>query len=208
MKLSTRREPPNMQWHIERHGTVSSTMEIAARHATRGAPAGLVIVAEEQTTGRGRLGRVWLAPSGTSLLFTALFRPSLEAARSGELSRLIARQAGDAIAEVTGVRPKVKDPNDLLIEGKKIAGILCQTSIRGDQLDYLLVGIGLNVNIPPDQLPFPTATSLMAVTGATQDRERLLTTILTRLEQLPELADASEDNHLGRSEQRPYQNPL
>ena len=63
-----------MQWHIEPHGTVSSTMEIAARHATRGAPAGLVIVAEEQTTGRGRLGRVWLAPSGTSLLFTALFR--------------------------------------------------------------------------------------------------------------------------------------
>ncbi len=197
-----------MQWHIERHGTVGSTMEIAAGHATRGAPAGLVIVAEEQTTGRGRLGRVWLAPPGTSLLFTALFRPSMEAARSGELSRLIARQAGDAIAEVTGVRPKVKDPNDLLIEGKKIAGILCQTSIRGDQLDYLLVGIGLNVNIPPDQLPFPTATSLLAVTGATQDRERLLATILTRLEQLPELADAREENHLGRSERRPYQNPL
>ncbi len=190
---SARREPPDMEWRIERHETVGSTMEIAAGHAMRGAPAGLVVIAEEQSTGRGRLGRVWLAPPGTSLLLTALFRPSLEAARSGTLSRLIAQQAGDAIAEITGVRPRVKDPNDLLIDGKKIAGILCQTSIRGDQLDYLLVGIGLNVNIPPDQLPFPTATSLLAVTGVMQDRERLLAAILVRLAALPELACAGEE---------------
>jgi BirA family biotin operon repressor/biotin-[acetyl-CoA-carboxylase] ligase len=182
-----------MEWRIERHGTVGSTMEIAAGHAARGAPAGLIVIAEEQTTGRGRLGRVWLAPHGTSLLLTALFRPPLEAARSSTLSRLIAQKAGDAIAEVTGVRPRVKDPNDLLIDGKKIAGILCQTSIRGDRLDYLLVGIGLNVNIPPDQLPFPTATSLLAVTGVVQDRELLLSAILARLAALPELACAGEE---------------
>lgn len=176
-----------MEWRIERHETVGSTMEIAAGHAVSGAPAGLVVVAEEQTTGRGRLGRIWLAPYGTSLLFTAIFRPSLETATSGELSRLIAREAGAAITEVTGVRPSIKAPNDLLIEGKKIAGILCQTSIRGDRLDYLLIGIGLNVNIPPDQLPFPTATSLLAATGVHQDRERLLAAILARLGTLPEL---------------------
>ncbi|CCF84596.1 biotin--[acetyl-CoA-carboxylase] ligase [Nitrolancea hollandica] len=179
-----------MEWRIERYETVGSTMEIAAGHAVRGAPAGLVVIAEEQTTGRGRLGRVWLAPPGTSLLLTALFRPSLEAARSSELSRLIAQRAGDAIAEVTGVRARIKDPNDLLIDGKKIAGILCQTSIRGDQLDYLLVGIGLNVNIPPDQLPFPTATSLLAVTGIAHDRELLLSAFLARLADLPELTCA------------------
>lgn len=182
-----------MEWRVERHGTIGSTMEVAAKHAAHGAPAGLVVIAEEQTTGRGRLGRVWLAPPGTSLLFTALFRPALEAARSGELSRLVARQVGDAIVEVTGVCPSIKDPNDLLIEGKKIAGILCQTSIRGDQLEYLLIGIGLNVNIPPDQLPFPTATSLLTVTGILQDRERLLATILARLEQLSELASTGEE---------------
>ncbi len=183
-----------MEWRIERHETVGSTMEIAAGHAVAGASAGLVVVAEEQTTGRGRLGRVWLAPYGTSLLITALFRPTLAAATSGELSRLIAREVGAAITEVTCVRPSIKAPNDLLIEGKKIAGILCQTSIRGDQLDYLLIGIGLNVNIPPDQLPFPTATSLFAATGAVHDRELLLAAILARLGTLPELASAAEEN--------------
>ena len=179
-----------MDWRIERHETVGSTMEIAAVHAACGAPAGLVVVAEEQTMGRGRLGRVWLAPPGTSLLVTALFRPALAAMNSGKLSRQIAREVGAAVTEVTGVQPSVKAPNDLLIEGKKIAGILCQSSIRGDRFDHLLVGIGLNVNIPPDQLPFPTATSLLSVTGVPHDREQLLAAILARLARFPELSGA------------------
>jgi BirA family transcriptional regulator, biotin operon repressor / biotin---[acetyl-CoA-carboxylase] ligase len=183
--------PPEMESRIERRGTVGSTMEIAARLAADGAGSGLVVVADEQTEGRGRLGRVWLAPAGTSLLFTAVFRPSLVVARSGGLSRLIAARVGDAIEEVTGVCTSIKDPNDLLVEGKKIAGILCQTCIRGDKLEYLLIGIGINVNIPPDELPLPTATSLLAVTGVPHDRERLLSVILSRLDQLPELADAA-----------------
>src|SRR5690606_31325393 len=89
-----------------------------------------------------------------------------------------------------GVRPAIKDPNDLLLDGRKLAGILCQTSIRGELLEYLLVGIGLNVNIPVEDLPLESATSLLVATGRTHDRDALLLAILARLATVPGLLDA------------------
>jgi len=177
-----------VEWRIERRTTVTSTMDVAADLAGRGAPVGTVVVAEEQTAGRGRMGRVWLAPPGTCLLFTALFRPPLAVAQSPTLLRDIGERVAAAVAEATGVQPTIKEPNDLLIDGKKVAGILVQTSIRGDHLDYLLIGIGLNVNLPEDLLPVPTATSLLIATGREHDREALLRAILRHLERVPGLA--------------------
>ncbi|MFO7272800.1 MAG: biotin--[acetyl-CoA-carboxylase] ligase [Sphaerobacter thermophilus] len=177
-----------MKWRIERRNSVTSTMDVAADLAGRGAPDGTVVVADEQTAGRGRMGRVWLAPAGTCLLFTALFRPPLAVAQSPTLLRDIGERVAAAVAETTGVQPTIKEPNDLLIDGRKVAGILVQTSIRGDHLDYLLVGIGLNVNLPEDLLPVPTATSLLIATGREHDRDALLHAILRRLEEVPGLA--------------------
>lgn len=170
-----------MEWELRRYASVGSTMEVAADLALQGAPAGTVVVADEQTAGRGRLGRAWLAPPGVCLLMTILLRPPLEVARMGDLSRRIAERVAEAVFDVTSVEPRIKEPNDLLIDGKKLAGILVQTSIRGNQLDYLLVGIGLNVNVSPDQLPLPSATSLLAVTGRYYDRQVLLDAVLGRL---------------------------
>lgn len=183
--------PPEVRWRVERYQQVGSTMDVAAELAEAGAPAGTVVVAEEQTAGRGRFDRVWVAPPGTCLLFTVIFRPDLAVAQRPALSHQIATYVRDAIAEVTPLRPEIKLPNDVMVAGRKLAGILCQTSIRGRQLDYLLVGIGLNVNLPPELLPFDTATSLLAETGRTYDRSVLLDAILRRLEMLPGLAAPS-----------------
>jgi BirA family biotin operon repressor/biotin-[acetyl-CoA-carboxylase] ligase len=172
-------------WRIERHETVTSTMDLAAERAAAGAHAGTLIVAEEQTSGRGRLGRIWQAPYGTCLLFTALFRPPLRLVQDARLSRLVAERVRAAIATVCGVVADVKEPNDLLIRGRKVAGILCQSSIRGEHVEYLLVGIGVNVNIPADAIPLPTATSLLLETGHLIDRDHLRSAILDELETIP-----------------------
>ncbi len=178
-----------VRWQIDRYDVVGSTMDLAADLALAGAPAGIVVVAEEQLAGRGRLGRIWLAPHGTCLLFTVLLRPPLGVAQRPDLSRVIAERVRDAVEEVTGLRAEIKEPNDLLVNGRKLCGILCQTSIRGGELEYLLVGIGLNVNLPANLLPLPTATSLLVETGATHERETLLAAILRHLEAVPGLTD-------------------
>jgi len=162
-------------------------MDVAAELAVAGAPAGTVVVATEQTAGRGRLGRVWTAPPGSCLLFTALLRPPLKSIQSPELARRVAERVSDAVADVTDVDPRVKDPNDVMLRGRKLAGVLLQTSVRGQTLEYLLVGVGLNVNVPAEELPLPTATSLLAATGHPHDLEALLQAILRRFEAMPDL---------------------
>ncbi|HET7035240.1 MAG TPA: biotin--[acetyl-CoA-carboxylase] ligase [Thermomicrobiaceae bacterium] len=180
-----------MRWQIEKHDTVGSTMDLAAGRAAAGAPAGLVVWAEQQSAGRGRLGRVWHSEPGTSLLVTLLLRPALAVVQDPELSRAIAAGVARAIRRVTGFEPEIKAPNDLMAgeAGRKLAGILCQTSLRGDEVDYLLVGIGLNVNLPAERLPLPTATSLLAETGREHNRDELLAAILAEVDAMPGLAD-------------------
>lgn len=176
-----------VRWEVRKFGEVGSTMDLAAEAAGAGAGAGTIFWAESQTQGRGRLGRSWQAPAGQSLLVTLLLRPEIAVVRDPNLSREIAARVGQAVERVSGVRPAVKHPNDLLVGGRKLAGILCQTSVRGERLEYLLVGIGLNVNVPPEALPLPSATSLLAETGRSHDRDALLAAILTELAALPGL---------------------
>lgn len=179
----------DLAWRIERHDSITSTMDRAAELALGGEPAGTVIVAEEQTAGRGRHGRSWQAPHGTCLLFTVLLRPQLALAQNPHLSVQIAERVRDAIQGLVGIQSDIKEPNDLLVGGRKLAGILCQSSIRGERLDYLLVGIGINVNVPADQLPLPTATSLLIETGQAVDRHALLHAVLERLPGVAGLTD-------------------
>jgi BirA family biotin operon repressor/biotin-[acetyl-CoA-carboxylase] ligase len=137
-------------------------------------PEGAVAVADHQTEGRGRLGRTWLDEPGTGLLFSLSLRPSLPAARWPELTPLVGQAAAEAIAAVAGVEPEIKPPNDLLIDGLKVAGILAEASER-----QIVLGIGVNLSSAPATAP---ATSLEAVTGHEIDRARLLVALLDRIE--------------------------
>jgi BirA family biotin operon repressor/biotin-[acetyl-CoA-carboxylase] ligase len=141
---------------------------------------GAVAVAEEQTAGRGRLGRTWEAPAGTSVLVSVVLLPAVQAARLPELSLVAGGAVTEAIADVTGIEPTIKFPNDVLIGGRKVAGILAESS-EG----RVVLGIGVNVNqtraqLPPDAQTEPT--SLRVELGAPVDRAQLLVTILLRLE--------------------------
>jgi BirA family transcriptional regulator, biotin operon repressor / biotin---[acetyl-CoA-carboxylase] ligase len=141
---------------------------------------GAVAVADEQTEGRGRLGRSWEAPAGTSIHVSILLRPPVEPARLPELSLVSGGVVAEAIAEVTGIEPSIKFPNDVLIGGRKVAGILAESS-EG----RVVLGIGVNVNQSDDQLPRgtrTTPTSLRLELGDPVDRARLLAAILLRLE--------------------------
>jgi BirA family biotin operon repressor/biotin-[acetyl-CoA-carboxylase] ligase len=141
---------------------------------------GAVALTEEQTEGRGRLGRRWLSPPGVSLLFSLLLEPAVASARLPELTVLAGKACADTIAYVTGLSPKIKLPNDLLIGDRKAAGILAEA-----KEGRVVLGIGVNVNVPQQDLPEdvePPATSLLVETGSEVDRAELLLELLARLE--------------------------
>ena len=172
--------------HLE---SVGSTMDEAAAWAADGAPHGALVVAEHQRGGRGRHGRTWDAPPGQSLLLTVVLRPDLPSDRVG----LIPLAAGLAVAEATeafGVAAEVKWPNDVRVEGRKLAGVLAETTwSRGSAC--VLLGVGMNVA----QGAFPppldrTATSLRLETGQPVPRLAPLRPILDRLGALLTLAES------------------
>lgn len=141
---------------------------------------GAVAVTEEQTAGRGRLGRRWLSPPRVSLLFSILLEPPVQTARLPELSLVAGEACAAAIASVTGLEPEIKLPNDVLIGGRKTAGILAEA-----RDGRVVLGMGVNVNVAEDDLPTEidrAATSLLVETGHAFDRGELLVEILERLE--------------------------
>jgi BirA family transcriptional regulator, biotin operon repressor / biotin---[acetyl-CoA-carboxylase] ligase len=142
-----------------------------------GAPEGTVVVAEHQVTGRGRLDRVWTSPPRAGLTVSFLLRPDVPAARRGWLPLLAGVALAESVAEVTGVLPSLKWPNDLLAaDGRKLAGILAESSGT-----VVVVGTGLNVSTTSDELP-ETGTSLTRITGGTVDRGTLLLAYLRAVE--------------------------
>lgn len=141
---------------------------------------GAIAVTEEQTEGRGRLGRRWEAAPGSSILVSVLLVPPVEPPRLPELSLVAGGAVAQAIAEITGIEPAIKFPNDLLIGMRKVAGILAESS-EG----RVVLGIGVNVNQTAQELPADTPTpptSLRVVLGEPVDRARLLAAILLHLE--------------------------
>lgn len=150
------------------------------RLLTGDAPEGAVVATDEQTEGRGRLGRSWHAPAGSSLLFSIVLRPHVPTDRLPELSVVTGRAVGEAIEAVAGLRTEVKLPNDVLIDGRKVAGILAEAS-EG----RVVIGIGVNVHQRGDELPeraVHPATSLALEGSAGVRRDELLAGILERLE--------------------------
>lgn len=144
------------------------------------APEGAVAAADEQTEGRGRLGRSWVAPAGTSVLCSIVLRPPVETPRLPELSLVAGQACAEAIAAVAGLAPELKFPNDILLGGRKVAGSLAETT-EG----RVVLGIGINVHQTPEQLPAQTetpATSVDIEAGRTVDRTDLVVELLDRLE--------------------------
>ncbi len=141
-----------------------------------GAREGAVVATDEQTEGRGRLGRTWHAPLGSSLLFSIVLEPDVPADRLPELSLVAGAAVADALAARANVETSVKHPNDVLVGGRKVAGILAESADG-----RVVLGVGVNVTQSRDELPVDTATSL-ALEGATVDRAELLAEILERLE--------------------------
>lgn len=167
---------------------VGSTNDLARELAAAGAPEGLLVLADEQTAGRGRMGRLWWAPAGSSLLMSLLLRPPLPPAQAGQTMMALALGALEGVEAVTGLRPVLKWPNDLLLEGSKLGGMLAEIRTDGDRLDYVILGLGLNVNVDwTAQTAIPAgiaavAASLSATLGQPVDRLGLLVEILARCE--------------------------
>jgi BirA family biotin operon repressor/biotin-[acetyl-CoA-carboxylase] ligase len=160
----------------------ASTNDEAAAWARAGAPAGAVVTAETQTRGRGRLGRVWHSPPGASLYFSTVLRPALAPMKVVPLTLA----AGVALAETVArfeVTPSLKWPNDLLLDGKKAAGILTESAVQGGRLEHVVVGIGVNLNV--EEFPpalHGIATSLHRARGRAVDRGELAAVLCERLE--------------------------
>lgn len=171
---------PRLRGRFGREYTFVESTRSTQRLLSPDAPEGAVAVADEQTEGRGRLGRRWDAPAGTSLLVSVQLRPPAEAARFPQLTVVGAESCADAIRAVAGLHPTLKHPNDVLIAGRKIAGVLGEVG-EG----RVVLGTGINVNVPADELPPDVripATSLLIETGEPADRVELLVELLAALE--------------------------
>ena len=140
-----------------------------------GAGEGAVAAADEQTEGRGRLGRGWHAPAGTSLLFSIVLVPPVPPERLPELSLVAGRAVAEAVAAETGLVPALKYPNDLLLGGRKVAGILAEAS-EG----RVVLGVGINVSQLEEELPPGVSATSLRLAGV--DRAALLAAVLERLE--------------------------
>ena len=163
--------------------STTSTQDVAKSLADGGAPEGTVVLAEEMSAGRGRLGRKWHAGPG-GLWMTAVLRPEVPPARVQLFSLLSSVAVARAIERVCRFRPEVKWPNDVLAGGRKVCGILLEASVEADSVRYLLLGVGINVNneIPAELRE--VAVSLKEVVGAPVPRLQLLRAFLVELDAL------------------------
>jgi BirA family biotin operon repressor/biotin-[acetyl-CoA-carboxylase] ligase len=144
--------------------SLGSTMDVLATFARDGAPEGTLVIADEQTSGRGRAGRGWQAAPGTSLLCSVLLRPPLPPRSLGALPLIAGLAVAEAIEALTPVRTTVKWPNDIYIGGGKVCGVLMQARSAGNRTEFVNLGIGLNISAMRAALP-PGATSLQIEAG-------------------------------------------
>lgn len=173
--------------HMYLFGAVDSTNARLRSLARGGARVGTVLIAEGQTAGRGRHGQAWFSPSGVNLYASVLFRPRLHPRELGAFSLIAALALADTIKEF-GAEPCIKWPNDVLIDGKKVGASLLECSLCGDEVDYVIVGVGVNLNVDPSVLRAALgpgggfATSLAEVTGHEIDRNAFVAAYLNHLD--------------------------
>jgi BirA family biotin operon repressor/biotin-[acetyl-CoA-carboxylase] ligase len=163
----------------------TSTNDVIEKLARDGVKEGAVVFAESQTRGRGRLGRRWTSPARRGLWFSVLLRPDLRPAEATRLTAASATALARAIRRQTGVVPQIKWPNDILVRGRKVAGILTEMSAEPDRVRHIILGIGVDVNLAAADFPGDlrkTATSLRLETGESVDRPALAAAVLRELD--------------------------
>jgi BirA family biotin operon repressor/biotin-[acetyl-CoA-carboxylase] ligase len=176
---------------IEYRRTVGSTNDLAKQLGAEGAPEATLVIADEQTAGRGRLGRTWWSPPGAAIAMSLFIRPTFPPALASRLTMLAGLVAVQAIEQATGLPVVLKWPNDVVAEKpatrhtpyatRKLGGILTETSISGDTIEYAVVGLGLNVNVDfRGRADLPEATSLMMELGREVDRLAILRALVER----------------------------
>lgn len=168
------------------YSSVSSTQTIAHELALSGAAEGSVVIADEQLQGKGRLGRKWFSPPKSGVWMSIILRANIAMVDASQITLLSALAVLTAIKKITDLSLYIKWPNDLFINGKKIAGILAEVKGKAN-VEYLIVGIGVNVNLQKDQMPIElrqVATSLSLELGKKVNRARLASQILYELEKL------------------------
>jgi BirA family biotin operon repressor/biotin-[acetyl-CoA-carboxylase] ligase len=171
--------------HVVYHETLDSTNRLAKELATAGAAEGTIVIAEEQTTGRGRRGRSWLSPGRANLTFSILLRPALVADKVFSLTMILALACVEAVQKRTGLSCMIKWPNDLYAGGKKLSGILTEFAARDRRVEWVVLGLGLNVNWYPaegEETMSHLATSIQAEIGKRVSRNELLVEILVQFE--------------------------
>jgi BirA family biotin operon repressor/biotin-[acetyl-CoA-carboxylase] ligase len=179
--LSTRELGRTLHFHEK----VGSTNELAFRLAHDGAEHGEIVVTEQQTAGKGRRGRVWVSPPGLNLYFSAILRPELPPQRAPELTLVAAVALAEVLREAGG-EAFIKWPNDVQIDGRKVAGILTELSAEPERVHFVVLGVGVNLNSQPEHFPEelrPTATSLAIVRGQRVPRALLAASLWNRLEE-------------------------
>lgn len=165
----------------------TSTNSDAFRIAEDGAPEGTVVIADAQIGGKGRRGRVWSSPAGVNLYCSVVLRPSIMPHEAPQLTFLSAVAVARAIEQTTDLIPEIKWPNDVLIGGKKVAGLLNEMSAETDGINFIILGIGVNLNMTADQFPddlrYP-ATSLLLESGSRVCRTHFAAVMLNELDKL------------------------
>jgi BirA family biotin operon repressor/biotin-[acetyl-CoA-carboxylase] ligase len=165
--------------------SLESTNRQAHAEALRGAGEGLVVLADAQTRGKGRLGRPWNSPTGVNLYLSILLRPVVPLASAPQITLLAGVACAAGLAAAAAVEPRIKWPNDIFLQGRKVAGILAEMEAKDARVRWFVLGIGVNVNwrredMPPDLRE--TATSLQAETGRIFSRARVAAAVLAEVE--------------------------
>jgi len=171
-----------MAFRIEHFKTISSTNTVALERGQQGEEEGLVLRADFQTSGHGKDGHKWISPAGKNLLFSLLIRPNIPPNRAPMLTQVACRSVAKVLKDHYDISSTFKRPNDILVGGKKISGILVETmSTSSGNLEFAVIGIGLNVDSKPSKL-VSGATSMTAVSDKKIEKDLLLSQILRRLE--------------------------
>ena len=163
---------------------IGSTNDEAFRLGLAGAPEGTALIANSQSAGRGRMQRVWHSPAGSNIYTSIILRPQIEPARAPQISILAGVAVADVLESYCPDRIKLKWPNDVLIDGKKVCGILSQMKTAASEVDFIVLGIGINVNISYSQFPKEIcnlATSLAIETGREISRQELIISLYENL---------------------------
>lgn len=169
------------RFKIHNFKELPSTNSYAIKRAGQGGLEGEVFVARFQTSGRGQFERKWVSAPGENLLFSILLRPSVSPQAAPLVTQIVCRSVANVLKESYGIDSKIKRPNDILVNGKKICGILVESSSRNSKaIDYLVIGIGLNVNQAPGGVS-PAAIAIKELTGKRVGVKKVLKEILEQL---------------------------